>query len=480
MSTCWKNESTSGIREGLGLMCMHNREATTSSQLADAVRARRATIGVIGLGYVGLPLAVEYAREGYRVLGVDVDTDKVAAINAGKSYIHDVPTELVCSLVERGMLQASESFDAVGEMSVVFICVPTPCTRAKEPDTTYIAQATHELSLRLRRGQLVVLRSTSYPGTTRELVKPILETSGLRVGEDVFLAFAPERVDPGRKAPSFRDIPVVVGADDTASREVAVATFSAVTSQVVPVSSSVVAEMAKLLENVFRNVNIALVNQLALLCDRMAIDVWEVIRAAATKPYGFMPFWPGMVGGHCIPVDPYYMAWKAKEYDFHMDFIELAARINEDMPYYIADRVLLLLNGRFQGRKPKILIVGVTFKRDIPDIRYSPVIRLIELLLQRGARVEYHDPFVPELVVSGRSLNNTSLSIASLRSADCVVIGTDHTQVNYQLILQHATLVFDVRNATAGMAARAEVVRLGDGSSWQTGLSQGQPASGTT
>ncbi|BDG60374.1 UDP-N-acetyl-D-glucosamine dehydrogenase [Caldinitratiruptor microaerophilus] len=410
---------------------------------------------------------MEYARGGYQVLGIDVDVDKVSAIKTGKSYIQDVPSELVSSLVQQGLLRAMDDFATVGEMDVVFICVPTPCTRSKQPDTAYISQAAHELSSRLRSGQLVVLRSTSYPGTTREIVRPALEASGLRVGEDVFLAFAPERVDPGRKSPSFREVPVLVGADDSESRELAALALSAVTDQVVPVSSTTVAEMAKLLENVFRNVNIALVNQLALLCDRMGIDVWEVIRAAATKPYGFMPFSPGMVGGHCIPVDPYYLAWKAKEYDFHMDFIEIAARINEDMPYYIAERVLLLLNGRFQGRVPRILVLGVTFKRDVADLRYSPATKLIELLLQRGVWVEYHDPFVDTLVVGTQRLTSTPLSVESVRSADCIIIATDHTHVDYQLVLDNGTLVFDVRNATHGMAGRAEVIRLGDGRSWR-------------
>jgi UDP-N-acetyl-D-glucosamine dehydrogenase len=414
-----------------------------------ALQTRRAVIGVVGLGYVGLPLALAYAQAGFRVLGVDVDAGKVEGLAAGTLRLGDVEPEAVGAEVEARRLDLTTAYERLREADVIFICVPTPYTRNKEPDTSRIAAAAQGVAAHLREGQLVVLRSTSYPGTTEELVRPILEGTGRRVGQDVFLAFAPERVDPGRRDFTVRNTPVVVGGCDPESTARAREALAQVAEQVIPLSSPAAAEMTKLLENVFRNVNIALVNQLAMLCDRMGLNIWEIVEAAATKPYGFLSFRPGPgVGGHCIPVDPYYLAWKAREYDFHMDFIELAARVNEEMPYFVATKIFLKLNGNGR-RHPRILVLGVTFKRDIDDHRDSPSVKILELLRRGGAVVAYHDPYVPELRVDGHLLRHQPLSAATLRTSDCVVIATDHSCFDYDWIVRHARRVFDTRNATA-------------------------------
>ncbi|MBI3910886.1 MAG: nucleotide sugar dehydrogenase, partial [Armatimonadetes bacterium] len=362
-----------------------------------------------------------------------------------------------------GRLRVEASYDNLGRADALLICVPTPCTRNKQPDTSSIATAARGVAQHLRPGQLILLRSTSYPGTTEELVLPIIESSGLTVGRDVFLAFVPERVDPGRKDYTIYNTPVIVGGVDQESTRRAVRLFEQLGPPVMPVSSPAAAEMAKLLENVFRNVNIALVNQLAILCDRMGLDVWEIVDAAATKPYGFLPFHPGPgVGGHCIPVDPYYLAWKAREYDFHMDFIELAARVNEEMPYYVVTKTLLALNGqRHRSPAVRVLVVGVTFKRDIEDSRGSPALKIMELLIQHGARVSYHDPYVPTLTVNGRMFTSRPLTPAMLRGADCALIVADHSCLDYRAIVRHARLVVDTRNATRHVdEGRVKIVRL--------------------
>lgn len=429
----------------------------------ERVQAQSAVIAVIGLGYVGLPLAVVHAKRGFRVIGIDIDTRKVAEINAGRSDIRDAPAEDGAEAVQTGHLSASSSYAGLKGADVIFICVPTPCTRNKEPDTSCIEQAAGGIARYLRRGQLVILRSTSYPGTTEELVKPMLERNGLRVGRDIFLAFAPERVDPGRKDYTIHNTPVVVGGCDPESTRRAALVLKQVSDRVVTVSSPAAAEMAKLLENVFRNVNIALVNQLAMLCDRMGLDVWEIVDAAATKPYGFQSFQPGPgVGGHCIPVDPYYLAWKAREYDFHMDFIELAARVNDEMPYYAARKALLLMNGQHRGTAaPRALILGVTFKRDIEDFRDSPALKIIQLLEAGNVQVSYHDPYVPRLPVNGRVYHTVPLTEQALRSHDCVMIITDHSIVDYEFVVKHARQVFDTRNATRRVKRnREKIVRM--------------------
>jgi len=437
--------------------------ALKTSAFDERVAARTAEIAIVGLGYVGLPLAVAHARRGFRVTGIDVDRTKVAAVNAGRSYVKDVPSDEVAGMVRVGRLKASSSYAAVARADVIFVCVPTPCTRNKEPDTSRIAAASRGIRRHLRRGQLVILRSTSYPGTTEELMRPLLERDGLRVGEDVFLAFAPERVDPGRKDFTIHNTPVVVGGCDPESVRRAGLLLGQTVDRVVPVSSPAAAEMTKLLENVFRNVNIALVNQIAMLCERMGLDVWEIIEAAATKPYGFQSFRPGPgVGGHCIPVDPYYLAWKAREYDFHIDFIELAARVNDEMPYYVAQRALLHMNGNHRGSSPpRALVVGVTFKKDIEDFRDSSALKIIQVLQSQGVRVAYHDPYVPRLNVNGHAYESVPLNEQTLRGQDSVLIVTDHSSLDYAFIVRHARQVFDTRNATHDVKThREKIVRL--------------------
>jgi UDP-N-acetyl-D-glucosamine dehydrogenase len=433
------------------------------TQFDERIRSRTALIAVVGLGYVGLPLAVAHAQRGFRVLGIDVDRAKVAAVSDGRSYIKDVPSSEVADASAVGRLIASTSFTALKDADAVFICVPTPCTRNKEPDTSRIEAAAEGIARHLRKGMLVILRSTSYPGTTEELVKPILERTGLKVGKDIYLAFAPERVDPGRKDFTVHNTPVVVGGCDPESARRATLLLGQVVNRVVAISSPAAAEMAKLLENVFRNVNIALVNQMAMLCDRMGLNIWEIIDAASTKPYGFQAFQPGPgVGGHCIPVDPYYLAWKALEYDFHMDFIQLAARVNDDMPYYVAQKTMLHTNGhRNSSEGPSVLVVGVTFKRDIEDYRDSPALKIIQLLESQRVRVSYHDPFVPSLAINGRSHKSVPLTEQTLRAADVVVIVTDHTSLDYNFIVRHARKVFDTRNVTRRIAhGRDKIISL--------------------
>lgn len=435
----------------------------TAERFNEMLRLREAHLAVIGLGYVGLPLAVAYAQAGFSVTGVDIDASRVEVLSHGQSPVGDVPATEVAATRASGHLGVEASYDGLSRADVIFICVPTPCTRNKQPDTSSIVAAARGVADQLRPGQLVILRSTSYPGTTEELVLPILESSGLVVGRDIFLAFAPERVDPGRKDHTIRNTPVIVGGVDAESTRRAVRAFEQLGPRVMAVSSPAAAEMAKLLENVFRNVNIALVNQLAMLCDRMGLDIWEIVDAAATKPYGFLPFHPGPgVGGHCIPVDPYYLAWKAREYDFHMDFIELAARVNEEMPYHVVTKTLLALNGQ-RNHHPavRVLVLGVTFKRDIDDYRGSPALKIMELLIQHGAKVSYHDPYVPKLSFDSRAFTSRPLTAAALRSVDCVLIVADHSCFDYRWIVRHARLVVDTRNATREVEeGRAKIVRL--------------------
>ncbi len=427
------------------------------------IEARSARVGVIGLGYVGLPLAVEFARAGFRVSGVEIDPEKVEQINRGHSFIADVEEADLAAVVAAGRLQATTDPDALGTTDAVVICVPTPFNRNKEPDLSAVMSAGEAIARRLRPGQLVVLESSTYPGTTEEVLRPLLESSGLRAGRDFFLAYSPERVDPGN--PTFRipNIPKVVGGVDPASTALGCALYAAVVVRTLPVSSPRVAEMAKLLENIFRNVNIALVNELAMLSDRMGIDIWEVIETAATKPFGFMSFQPGPgVGGHCLPVDPVYLAWKAKEYDFYTNFITLAAEVNANMPYFVARKVVTTLVRRTgQVAGASVLVLGVTFKRDVNDIRNSSAVKLLELLEGWGLRTAYHDPLVPELRVGEATLKSEPLTAERLAAADCVLIHTDHSSYDYDWIVAHAPLVFDTRNATrAVQAERERIVRL--------------------
>jgi UDP-N-acetyl-D-glucosamine dehydrogenase len=429
-------------------------------ELETLIERRVARVGVVGLGYVGLPLAVEFAKAGFTVVGIDVDRSKVERVLRGENYIADVEDSELQSAVRTGRLSATDDWNVVVDLDVLIVCVPTPFNRNKEPDLSAVVAAVHAIGTRLRRGHLVVLESTTYPGTTEEVLQPLLGESGLRVGTDFGLAYSPERVDPGNRLYQIPNTPKVVGGVTPTCSRLAAALYRAIVVKVVPVSSPRVAEMVKLLENIFRNVNIALVNELMMLCDRMGIDIWEVVEAAATKPFGFMSFQPGPgVGGHCIPVDPVYLSWKAREYDFYTNFIDLAAEVNGNMPYFVAQKTTRALAA--QGRAlstAKVLVLGVAFKRDVGDVRNSSALRLMELLAQDGAAISYHDPYVPELQLRGSTLQSVELTPAALAAADCVLIHTDHSVFRWESIVTHCRLVLDTRNATHGVPNTAGVV----------------------
>jgi UDP-N-acetyl-D-glucosamine dehydrogenase len=431
------------------------------ARLAD----RSARPGVVGLGYVGLPLAVEFARAGFATTGIDVDPHKVEAVNQGTSYIPDVPTADVARLVADGRLGATTDFSVIAELDTVNICVPTPLRKTRDPDMSYIVSAVEQIAKHLHPGMLVVLESTTYPGTTEELVKPMLEAGGLTAGVDFYLAFSPERVDPGNPTFNTRNVPKVVGGLGRESTELASALYGAAIQTIVPVSSPQTAEMVKLLENTFRMVNIALVNEIALMCDRLGMNVWEVVAAAATKPFGFMPFYPGPgLGGHCIPIDPFYLSWKAKQSGFDPRFIELAGQVNGAMPHFVVAKVADALNRHQKALNGStVLVLGVTYKRDIDDIRESPSLDVMMLLHGKGARVRYADPYVPTLAArawpGGFALHGVLLTAATIAAADCVVILTEHRTVDYNLVLESAKLIVDTRNAIAG--THAHVFKLG-------------------
>ncbi len=430
--------------------------------LEDRLASGEAVFGVVGLGYVGLPLAVEMAKAGHRVVGFEVSADKVAKVNAGESYIGDVPTSELAPLVEQGLILATTDFSQAGGTDAVAICVPTPLDSMKEPDTSYMEAAAREVAPHLRPGMLVTLESTTYPGTTEEVIQPILESGGLVVGRDIYLAFSPERVDPGNPRYQTKNTPKVVGGVTDRCTQIAAAMYSRFIDTVVPVSTTRAAEMTKLLENIFRCVNIALMNELLQVSERMGIDIWEVVDAAKTKPFGFMPFYPGPgLGGHCIPIDPFYLSWKAREYDFHTEFIELAGKTNEDMPYYVVKRLMEALN---HAQKPlagsKILVLGVAYKADIDDIRESPAIKVTRLLAEKSADVCYHDPYVSTFAVGDAELASEPLTAELLSSADAVVVLTDHKKVDYDFVAEHAKLVLDTRNAMKDFRSSANVIRL--------------------
>jgi UDP-N-acetyl-D-glucosamine dehydrogenase len=411
-------------------------------------------VAIVGAGYVGLPLARVFADAGKSVLLVDVDADRVAQLNRGESYIEDVPPEILQPFVENGRVVATTDYDQLREADAILVALPTPLSRQREPDLRILVSAAEEIAKRLRPGHLVVLESTTYPGTTREQVQPVLEAgSGLEAGKDFHLAFSPERVDPGREDWTMKTVTKVVGGIDEGSTTAAVTLYSSAIDVVHPVSSPEAAELTKLLENIFRSVNIALVNELAQLCDRMNIDVWEVIDAAATKPFGFMPFSPGPgLGGHCIPIDPFYLTWKAREYGFYTEFIELAGKVNESMPYYCRSVVSQALNhSRERSLKgSRILVLGVAYKPDISDTRESPAVKLISLLHSAGAEVDYHDPHVPSFTENGVAMSSSPLEPGAY---DCVVIVTNHSGIDYGRLVEDAKLVVDLRNAT-GLSGR--------------------------
>jgi UDP-N-acetyl-D-glucosamine dehydrogenase len=437
-----------------------------SIELTDKISERRAVVGVIGLGYVGLPLAVEFAHGGLKTIGFDLDDHRTSLINRGQSYIPDVPTEAVKTLVDRGKLSASSDFSKLSETDAVVICVPTPLRKTKEPDISYILAASEQVRRYLHSPQLIVLESTTYPGTTDEVLLPMLEETGLSLDKDFFLGFSPERVDPGNKQFQTHNIPKVVGGVSATSTGVAAALYQTIVERVHRVSSARVAETAKLLENTFRSVNIALVNEIAQLCYHLGIDSWEVIQAAATKPFGFMAFYPGPgIGGHCIPLDPHYLSWKARLHGFEARFIGLAEEVNSRMPQYVAQLVQDGLNGHAKPLKgSRVLLVGVAYKRDINDVRESPALGLAEQLISKGALVSYHDPFIPEMRVEDRGmLTNTDLTDEVLSTCDCAVIVTDHSTVDYARVVQLAPLVIDTRNVTRNLDVsenQEKIVRL--------------------
>jgi UDP-N-acetyl-D-glucosamine dehydrogenase len=422
---------------------------TRLEELRERIDAREARIGVMGLGYVGLPLAVEFAKAGFRVTGYELVAEKAQAIEEGRSYIEDVPQEDVARERAAGRLRATTDFSDLTRQDVINICVPTPLTKTKDPDLSIMARAMEQVSRRLRSGQLVILGSTTYPGTTHDLFVPVLEETGLRVGEDFCLAFGPERIDPANKQFPLTQVPKVVGGETPLCTELAARVCDTIFEEVVPVSSSQSAEMVKLLENTFRAINIGLVNEVALMCERLDLDVWEVIDAAATKPYGFMKFTPGPgLGGHCIPVDPGYLSWKMRSLNFPARFIELATEINGAMPTHVARRVGDLLNDQRKAvNGARILILGVAYKRDVGDMRESPALDVISLLAERGAEIAYHDPFVASCEVSGTTYKSVELTDAALADADLVVVLTDHTSIDYARVAERAAHVFDTRNA---------------------------------
>ena len=442
-------------------------DAASLDTLLGRIARRDYTIAIVGLGYIGLPLAIAACRAGFAVTGFDVDAERVARVNRAESYINHIPARVIEEMVGGGRFAATTEARRLGAADAIVIAVPTPLTRNREPDLSYVESAARAIAARLRPGQLVVLESTTWPGTTDQLVRPILEAGGLRSGQDFYLAFSPEREDPGNLAFQTSTIPKVVGGDGASALRLASALYGALVVRTVPVSSTATAEAVKLTENIFRAVNIALVNEMKVIYDRMGIDVWEVVDAAKTKPFGFMPFYPGPgLGGHCIPVDPFYLTWKAREYDIETKFIELAGQINKSMPFYVVDRLAEALD-RSAGRGLKgarILVMGVAYKKNIDDMRESPALRLIELLRDRLAEVDYHDPFVPVIppirdhpTLAG--LASSPLSPEAIGRYDVVLIATDHDGIDYKALARHARLVVDTRNACHRAGATGNIVK---------------------
>ncbi len=431
--------------------------------LEERIDSGKAVVGIIGMGYVGLPLARAFSLKGTQVLGFDIDDDKVKKLNRGSSYLKTIPDATVRKMLDAGTFEATSDPDRLGECDAIIICVPTPLSKTREPDLSYVVGSVRTILPRLHKGQLITLESTTYPGTTDEVVKPILEESGLKCGEDFFLAYSPEREDPGNKDFTTETIPKVVGGVDEKSGLLAQKLYGRVVETVVPVRSAKEAEAAKILENVYRAGNIALLNELKVIFDRMKIDVWDVVAAASTKPFGFQAFYPGPgLGGHCIPIDPFYLAWKAREYGCHTRFIELAGEINTAMPGYVVNKVAEALNSQSKSVKgSKILVLGVAYKKDIDDLRESPALELIELLQERGAIVSYNDPHVPAIPKVRRhdlNLESVELTPASLTEADCVLIATAHSAYDWQMICDESRLVVDTRNATHGVSGGAKNV----------------------
>lgn len=436
---------------------------STRQALLERIHDRKAVVGVIGLGYVGLPLAVEFAKAGFKVIGFDVSERVVSLLSAGDSHIQDVPAAEVSAIVKAGLFEATTDEKRLSEVDAISIAVPTPLSKTRDPDMSYVIAAADTATRQAHAGMLVVLESTTYPGTTREVLLPALERRGFKVGEDVFVAFSPERVDPGNPVYHTKNTPKVVGGITPACIELATALYESCIDTIVPVSSPEAAELVKLLENTFRSVNIAMVNEMAIVCDKLGVDVWEVIDAAATKPFGFMKFTPGPgIGGHCIPLDPHYLAWKMRTLNYKTRFIDLASEINSQMPAFVVEKVAHALNA---DKKPvngsRVLVLGVAYKRDIDDVRESPALDVIRLLEEQGADVQYHDPFIPCVREDSHVREGVALTAATVEAADAVVIVTDHRSVDYQMVMDRARLIVDSRNVTKGLKhTKARVVSL--------------------
>ncbi|MBN2452737.1 MAG: nucleotide sugar dehydrogenase [Candidatus Omnitrophica bacterium] len=431
-------------------------------ELKKRILSRKAKIGIIGLGYVGLPLGVTFAKAGFKVHGIDIDKGRVAKIKKGESYILDVPRSELAAVTRNKSFEVTTDFSVIKALDAVIICVPTPLYKTREPDVSYIVSAVKKIKQYMKPGQIIVLESTTYPGTTEEVMLPVLEEDGLKEGEDFYLAFSPERVDPGNPKYDTKNTPKIIGGISAKSTEMARALYEQALETVVPVSSARVAEMVKLLENTFRIVNIGLVNEILLMCDKLKIDIWEVIDAAKTKPYGFMPFYPGPgVGGHCIPVDPIYLSWKARVHGFEARFIDLASHVNSKMPQYVVRKTIEGLNSEKKALNgSRVLIVGVAYKKDVKDLRESPALEIIEMLVNKGADVSYYDPFFPYLKIHNINLHCSKFSRGTFRSADCVIIVTDHTAVDYDFIVKNSKLIIDTRNVLKNTVKRGKIIRL--------------------
>lgn len=435
---------------------------TTERNLANKIKSKKARIGVVGLGYVGLPLAQAFAEQGFSVTGIDVDSRKTQSIEKGVSYIDDIPTQILKPLVKKKKLRAVSDYQSVHELDVIIICVPTPLNRAKDPDISYIVEVTSAIQPKLRKGQLIILESTTYPGTTEEVILPALQKSGLKIGKDFFLCFSPERIDPGNKQFHTQNIPKVVGGITSVCSQLGALLYQQITPKVVIVSSSRTAEMTKLLENTFRIVNIGLINELARAAGSLKVNIWEAIDAAKTKPFGFMPFYPGPgIGGHCIGIDPLYLSWKARIHGANLHFIDLARRINTEMPGYVVSQAVYALNHYRKKAisRSKVMLIGLSYKKDVSDTRESPALDILHELNALGAQTSYHDPYVPSIQHEGLSLKSVELKPSILKSQDLIIITTDHSNLDYYLIVENSRLIFDTRN-TLKTFKQKHIVRL--------------------
>lgn len=431
-------------------------------ELEKKILNKKANIGVIGLGYVGLPLCITFARNGFKVYGIDIDKERVRKLGRGISHILDVSSSEIRTEISKRRFAVTNNMSQIRSLDAVIICVPTPLYKTKEPDVSYIVAAVENIKKYMKRGQIIVLESTTYPGTTEEVMLPILESTGLKEGKDFYLAFSPERIDPGNAKYVTKNTPKIIGGISKDSTRLAKLLYEQAIDTVVPVSSAKVAEMVKLLENTFRIVNIGMVNELMLMCDKLGVNIWEVIDAAKTKPYGFMPFYPGPgVGGHCIPVDPIYLSWKARMHGFEARFIDLASQVNSEMPHYVIEKITEGLNCRKKALMgSKVLVMGVAYKKDVKDLRESPSLEIIDLLLKKGALVSYYDPYLPYLKIGGINLKSLNFDKHAFKDSDCVVIATDHSGVDYKFVVDNSALVVDTRNVLKNIRSKNNVVRL--------------------